>query len=410
MSISDEERATAQEVFLLPRDGDGTIYEKSDEEIEFEKFREELKDGITYAKINVYRQPTGYGGRGSSKKLTFLLEIGFDEFSYSQLAMKLLEDYGTGTYRLQARDADGILRMNRAINVEAPKKDLVKTGDGNMAGMMREFSAAMAHQTEMMRDILGPQTTNQNDPIDQMTKMMAAMGAMMGAMGIQQAAPKTMVETLAELKMVKELVGDLGGGDSGGDGNLMGLLTATVQNLGPILGLALKAGQQTGEVNDAGIIQPQLEGPKVDIPVMTDEQQQLQAMKPQLEFLIKQAKGEAEPFDVAQFVLKAIPDEQLENVEMFLHDEKCIEKCVAVVPEIANHKKWFDEWRDAMINGLAIILDADPDGIDKEPEISDLTDDEKAAQTASESDAGDAGNAIATGSTQRNDSNTKSDS
>ncbi len=411
MAITDEERRGAQEVFYLPREGELGEFEKTEEEIEFDKFREEMKDGISYAKINVYRQPVGFGGRGSTKKLTFLFEAGFDEYTYSQMASKLLDEYGTGTYRLQARDDKNILRMNRAINVEAPKKDLVSGAQNDMTGIMREMREAMSQQMDTLQNLMQP-SGSLSDPIDQMTKMMAAMGAMMGAMGINTApvVPKTLLEQMTEFQMLKELMGN---DNDSGDGNIYGLLTETVKNIGPLLGAAVAAGQKDGSINEQG----KIEAPKSEPEPMTTEQQELEAIKPQMIFLLNQAKLGAEPFDVAQFVIKNIPDEQMEDVEEFLSQENCLEKGISVVPELAEYQSWLEKWRDAMLNGLAQILDGGEDVIESDetpddpPEKPDLTDSEKTPNNAADSEAGNADGLkdIASGSGTETASDTESD-
>ena len=96
-------------------------HEPTEDELEFQKFRDEFKQANEYAKVSCYRQPTTSDGRPGQKSLTFLFDAGVEEFSCSQLAGRLRDEYGSGTYRIQLRDKDGQLKMNRAISIEAPK-------------------------------------------------------------------------------------------------------------------------------------------------------------------------------------------------------------------------------------------------------------------------------------------------
>ena len=371
---------------------------------EFEKFKAEMLESDEQPVITVSKQPLDSNGNPRGKKLFQCFSANVDDYTFHQLCQRIREEHGTGLYRIQGRDSKGKFVFNKSIGIEAPKNQLPANAENSMAGIMREMRESMNQQMEMMQNLMIPSGPVQ-DPIDQMTKMMAAMGAMMGAMGINAQPPKSLTEQLTEMTMVKSLMQDLGGNNDEGSGNLMGLLTATVQNIGPILGMALKAGQKDGTVNSNGIIQPAIEAPRMENEIM-NETEQLNAMKPQLEFLVTQAKGGAESFDVAQFVLKAIPDEQLENVEAFLQQEKCIEKCISVYPDIKEHQTWFEKWRGDMLNGLAEILDDGSDVI--EPDDKDLTDSPGVIKKDAKSEAGnsDGSESIASSSSTETSSDT----
>ena len=94
--------------------------EKSEEEIDFDLFRDEMRDSDTYAKITVSRQPTDRKGRPIGKKLFQMFECGIDDYTFSQLVGRIRDDYGTGIYRIQGRGSDGQFKFNKSIGVEAP--------------------------------------------------------------------------------------------------------------------------------------------------------------------------------------------------------------------------------------------------------------------------------------------------
>ena len=57
---------------LITYDDHAETGEPTDEELAFEKFRTEFAESEDYAKLTVYRQPTGPGGKPGQKKLSFL--------------------------------------------------------------------------------------------------------------------------------------------------------------------------------------------------------------------------------------------------------------------------------------------------------------------------------------------------
>ncbi len=69
--------------------------QQTEEEIDFEKFRDEMRESNEYAKLTITRQPTTSDGRPGAKKGVFLFECGFDEYSFSQLCGKLRHPHVT---------------------------------------------------------------------------------------------------------------------------------------------------------------------------------------------------------------------------------------------------------------------------------------------------------------------------
>src|SRR3990172_8200056 len=159
----------------------------SDEELAFEKFRTEFTESEDYAKLTVYRQPTGPGGKPGQKKLAFLFEAGIDEYSFSQLLSKLRDEYGTGTYRIQSRDAAGTLQFNRAVEIEATKRSTASREPESTTELLRtmqEMMAAQQERTEAMLARLSPRNSVPAvDPMAAMQASMAIFTQMMAAMG-----------------------------------------------------------------------------------------------------------------------------------------------------------------------------------------------------------------------------------
>lgn len=329
--------------------------EPSEDEIEFQKFKDEFKQSNEYAKVSVYRQPTTSDGRPGQKSLTFLFEAGVEEYTFSQLAGRLRDQYGTGTYRVQLRDKSNLLKMNRAVHIEAPKIDSNDNSAGNIIEIVSRTMQEQQMRTErLLREVSGPRTGG--DAFEQITKMMAAMGTMMGAMGVtpqQAAAPKTLVEQLTEFKMIKELFGGDSDDTPGGDANLYTLLGETVKAFGGPIAAAIAAGSQSGALNADGIaINPALPAP-TDAEKVTDKENHNVAMRKNIHILIQNAKTKIPAEAFAQILVTNTPEDKQDELWDFISSEKCVDTIIELEPAAEAFREWFDALRIAVIDLMA---------------------------------------------------------
>ncbi len=341
--------------------------EKSEEEIDFEKFRDEMRESNEYAKITVYRQPmTGDFQRGA-KKLVFLFECGVDEFSFSQICGKLRDEYGSGTYRIQARDENSKMKLNRAIQIEAPIQEKEPGGNVTPAGeLIDRMAYAMNENTERTERMLS-RMMPQTNPMGMLTEMATAMATIMGQFGANNNPPKTLLDQLTEYKMMQELFS--GGNGSGGESNLFSLLTETVKSFGPALGMAIATQQEKGAIPMTGPVQAMLSPPEQE---KTELSKELESMRPQIEFLLRQAKEGATAENVVTAIFPGIPEKSYESIEAFLQRENCLDLCAQVDPEVNKWRAWFTQWRDLMLARLDEIFseaEAEPDAEIIGPEV-----------------------------------------
>jgi hypothetical protein len=334
------------------------VDQRSQEELDFEKFRDEMRDSIEYAKYTVARVPTDSKGRQIGKQLMQMFESGIEDYTFSQLCARIRDDYGTGIYKITARQANGQFGFQQIIGIEAPKADGPDNPQASNAGeLLDTFSMAIERQQArmegMFKDLAGPQSGG--DAFDQMTKMMTAMGAMMGAIGLNPQPPKSMVDQLTEWKMLKELFEHDGGG-AGGEANMYSLLTETVKNFGPLLGAAIAAQTQSGAIPLSGPVRA-LPNPATAAPAESTLTGELEAMRPQINFLVGQAKLGAKPDDVAAAIIPGIPEAALESIEGFLQKPDCIEVCASVNAEVNAFRPWLEQWREAMLKRLAEMFE-----------------------------------------------------
>ena len=349
----------------------------SEDEKDWDSFLGEMHDGIDYAKITVYRCPTNERGMPVKRQMAYLFDCGLNDYSFSQLCGRIRDEYHSGIYKIQVRDKDNKLRKNKQIAIEAPKTENSKTSEGGAGEVIDRMSLAMQEQSDrferMMQGNRGPQI----DPVGQMTQMMTAMGTMMAALGLggNQAPPQTALEKMMEMKMMKDIVGEMMGGDAEGGGkvdSMWGAIAAAAQSFGGPLMQAIAMAQQNGVTDENGVLipaAPALAAPaNTETPVPTEKPKEdeipmnVQEMKMQLEFLLNQAKAEVPTEQAVAFVVDLLPDtdEAVNGIEDFLSQENCIDQCIIVVPEIAEHREWFEGWRKGMLATLNEMFEDAP--------------------------------------------------
>lgn len=344
--------------------GDSYQYEESDQTRAFNEFREKFKDDEV-GTIRVHRIPvTNKTTNAATVRTVYLFACPVDAFGFEELLEHIRDNYGGGTYRIiGTRAGHRGAAFNKIVEIESPRQKQGIPGADftggqppgsmvNPAELVNQFGAVMLEFQSRFESMLTNQVQPMGDPIDQITKLATAMGAIMG----MQQKPDKLTDRIAELEALRSFMGGNGGG--GGESNIYSLLEKTISNFGPILGLAIAQGKDSGAIPATGPVQPQL--PKPDAPEQTDMDAQLAVMKPQINFLLAQAKGGAAPSDVAGVLYPSIPGEAIDTVEEFLERQDYIELCARVVPEVAQHARWFNAWRDAMLALIDAEFDDDP--------------------------------------------------
>lgn len=378
MSITDQDRAGAQDVYYLPAGMDPEDIEKTQEDLDFDAFKSEMLDSDQYAKLTVSKQPVDSRMRPMGKKLMQCFECGIDDYTFSQLCTRIREDHGTGLYKVQGRNAKGHFKFGRTIGIEAPK-NMTPNSENDVGALIDKFSDAMERQQvrteEMLRSMMPAQTSG--DAIDQIVKITTAVAPILTALGISRPEPpppqKTLVEMLTEVKMVQEL---MGGNNDGlqGEANGWSALTATLQSLGPAIGAALAAAPPTPEAA------PQLAAPKLEPETTALEttpshdqmlehqkavEMQKEALTKQIGMLLIQAKGGADPAAIAEMVVNMTPAEHEERLWNTILPENCVDTMAAAVPEVNEHREWFDNLRIGILDLMS----------EPEPSAEDLAED-----------------------------------
>lgn len=368
VKLSEEEREGA--VYVLPAGYQEGDYEMSEEEQAFNQFKDEARDNENYSKIVVSRVPMNKHSQRGGQKLIFLFECGVDEYTYSQLLSHIRDEYGSGFYKVQARNELGQLKLNKTVVVEAPRADTAhasaNTGSGNI---LANFSAALREHSErtenMFREFM-PQ--GQANSLDQFTQIMGAMGAMFKAIGFNPQGqtpekPKTLMEQLTEFKMVKELFEkDGSGGDS--EDNLYTVLGKTLDAFGGPIAAALAAGSQSGQLDNNGVVRKALPNPKESASMLSDPK--YDALRKNVGILLKNAQMKIPPTAFAQVLVANTPPEQEDALWEFISNENCVDEIVRLEPKAEVHRAWLEALREAVLD-LMTEPDDDDEDDDKQP-------------------------------------------
>ena len=365
MSISDEDRATAQ--LVIPAGYSESEFELSEEEIALNAFRDEARENENYSKIVVSRVPMNERRQRGGSKLAFLFECGIDEYSYSQLCGKIRDEYGSGYYKLQARNDRGQLKLNKTIIVEAPKNHKPEVSGHNDSAVIDAVSQALEVQRRGFEELIS--RTAPNAPMQNLfsPESITAIASLITSLGLgnRPQAP-TAIDKLAEAATVKSLLKDLAG-DSGeaGEANIYSLLGDTAKSLGgPLAELVVRGAEANPSApTPAPAALPPANAETPAQPEMTEEQMRQLIMRQQIENLVKNAQAEVPPETMATIVLNQTPEAQEDALFDFINKESAVDDMAALVPEVNSHRDWFEALRKALYEAMTEEIDDGlPDG------------------------------------------------
>lgn len=344
-------------------DGEYT-YQESDESAAFREFKSSFDDE-KMGSLRVHRVPESktQTNKGATRTI-YLFSCTIDQFDFDSLLEYLRDHYGGGTYRLiGSRSGTAGVAFNRLVEIEAPMKskfmggldkgDPLNSHDASANIIDRMGAVLLESQTrqeELFRSMSGPQSGG--DAFKQMTEMMTAMGTMMGSMGMKPAPQKSLLDQAQDLLALKEI---FSGGDSGGgDANLYTMLTETIRQFGGPIAQAIAMGQQSGALNSDGVMTAPLL-PKANPEIETEEAKVMkanEAMKANIEVLIKNARANVDPVTFAGVLISNLPEEKIDEFYEFISADDYLQRLISLVPEVEQYRAWFEKLRDAVIELL----------------------------------------------------------
>jgi len=262
---------------------------------------------------------------------------------------KIRSEYGSGRYEIWIRKNGKIFKRTALSIAETKKKiepltPVVSSNDSQLHGVINQLVdkvTAMQQQPSQGGDMFGAMMTN----MVQMQQMFSAM----------QPKQDNQIDTL--LQGIK-LAGGLGSHDGGGDkeDSIYSLLSSVVNTFGEPIARAATQAQLNQPAGSQHIPGQPIPGQPID-PNATGNTA-MNMMKIKLNFLLTQAKRNADPFVYADLILDQLTPEQVTG---FINSPEAMSNMIKILPEITNHQPWFISLQTA-INELLKEDTETPDG------------------------------------------------
>ncbi len=350
-------------------DGITTIYESDDDLQALDALEGMVAEfaGASGTVVNIYRQ-------GEGKNLSFLFRTNPDEMTGGEIMERCRDNYGTGDYRVHIRDGARIVK-NAPFSVEAKMEPDPATVAGNSNleliaimqssndRMLTMFQTTMAAFAEAFKGNQQPQQTF--DPIAAQASLMQQLVALKGL-----AEPKD--ETKSAVDMFVQgitLAKDMTPKD--GETNSSDILVKAIEMFGGPMADMAKA-------NLGGPKMPAL-GPPVTAPnpmappqptgdaqADADAQKEYEmgiqklVLNQQLQFLLRQAAADKDPELYAELLLDQAGEEK---VLAFVGQENALDQLVALNPDVANYRGWFENLRAAILELTAPMAPSENESI-----------------------------------------------
>ncbi len=354
------------EQYLITDGGLIEDIEPTEEQMAFDKFRDEMADSETFSKMLIFRQPMTKDNQKAGKKLIFLFDCALDQFDYSQLLSYVRDNYAGGTYRIQGRSVEGKLMFNRTFQIEVPKTSpLPNTGIGGGSESASELISTVQQMIEnsqrqtmeMMQRFLPAKEITPKDPMEQMGVIMGLMVQMKDFFSGGKSEP---VSLLAEIEKHKAIAGLFG---SGAETNESDVWVKLAEQFAPAIVDAMGVGQGM----------PQLSGP--DTPAIVSgapapgaavvatvsgagvaelkkETPEMLNLKTQAAALYGAAKNGIAPEKMANTILNLTPDEKIEDLYAFMNDEHCVQTFVDTYPPLQAYTRWLEQVQVSILGEL----------------------------------------------------------
>ncbi len=303
--------------------------------------------------VNIYRQ-------GEGKNLSFLFRTNPDEMTGGEIMERCRDNYGTGDYRVHIRDGARIVK-NAPFSVEAKKEpdpataqsnsnmELIAIMQSSNDRMMAMFQTTMAAFAEVFKG-------NQNqtpaiDPVAMQQSMIQSVAALKG-MSEPKDDSKSGIDMFVQgITLAKDIAG------KDGETNSSDILVKALEMFGGPMADMAKA-------NLAGQNQPALTAPQTapnpmappqptgDAQADADAQKEYEMgmqkliLQQQLGFLLRQAAADKDPELYAELLLDQAG---VEKVLAFVGQENALDQLIALNPDVANYRGWFENLRAAIL-------------------------------------------------------------
>ena len=351
--------------------------QRLDDEEGFSDIEEELRS-MQGAKIRIYKKTGGSGSPGA-----YLFSENTD-ISMDTLIDRIRNEWGPGIYRARVFGDNNRLRLNRDIEVLAPLREVQQPQQQNgqqnnnqsgFAEVLLEIQRANQRSSDDLRNMMLQQSQSQSELLlkiitaDRAAPNTAAgMDAMSLVTLIKALTPEAKESAFESFMKGLEFGKELG---SGSEGETM--LQTTLKSLGqPLLDL-VAAGALTPRIPAPRIQAPQAaqnnnaqkpaiehkpqqqqKQPETEQQLSPEDQQMLQILRqwqPYIGMLAVAAQQDGEPMTYAEMLLDQLPPDSLEWV---IQKEEDYNKIFLFIPQLQQHRQWFDTLRDAVLELIAL--------------------------------------------------------
>lgn len=313
------------------------------------------------AKFIIHRtSPTGYDG--------YVGTYTADELSPDRLS----EEWGGGRYRISLRNSEGHFVRSAILVVAGKPKH--KADPAQPAPSVVQ-AAAPATPPVDTAGIVSAVTNSMKPTIDMLSRLVEALitrpapvaekgpdiltvlekaKTIFGKSGGEDGGMKTLLQGI---ELGQKLAGEGGGGESNmADVFLEGF--KTIKTAAAAAATRRPAPAARIAAPQAAAAPPGVTASPVQAPPATDEEKQGQWLKAQIAFLLKQARAGKNASLYAELFADQLPPYlPPETVLQHLQDDGAVENLSLLVPEVAQHATWFEEFRKEALKFLGGATD-----------------------------------------------------
>lgn len=348
----------------------------SDEEKAFSDFRNSLEAGDEVATLIVHKVPTSKNGPAAQTKSIYCFHCPIDRYEYNELMQVIRDTYGGGVYRLMcSKKGKRGLAFNRLVEIAEPIKPDFETGSnekynpvGGQFDAIGNMLLKMQERTEEMLSRMTPQN-QASDPFNSMERIIGILAGLNGLLPQQKQSGDVLseMERFAKFREIGQSL--FGGSDGNSEKGFYDLATESIRALSPVISQVAQGSQpkvtpaipwqQPASTEQHSTPNPQPSSTPNSAPVdngaiNVNAEKERQIMAQQIGILITNAKRGISPEAMAETVVNMTPDNQLEKLHTFISAPDCLQRMIALNPEVRDFEQWFTSLRDSILAEISV--------------------------------------------------------
>ncbi len=320
-----------------PEGLDDSVDDNEPDEVAIRRILSGLGDDSAGVLVTVYRID-------DKNQKEYLYECSPDDFSLDSIR----DDWGSGKYRIYARNNSGHFVLNRVVRIAAPRQaNPLEQPRVDLMSVITTLGEQQAKAAEAMRAMMLEVITKTQpaaqafDPAAMMSSVVATMGAVQKMMGgNEKADPVEML--LKGLDLADRF------GSSDRDTGMFDVMKEIVKQTAGPLAKAAEASidsQATRPRPPNRVEAPATEAVK---PALDHADAAMQQLGKNLGLVLDQAKRNSSTDLWAEIIIDQIPDGQLDSFVGLISLPDVIDRMVRVNPEVELYRPWFKELVETM--------------------------------------------------------------